>query len=79
MATAVRNAAETGGYGSVDAVVREALVHWMVAEQMSPVTTDDLAAMLRDGLHGPGVPLEDVAHRLKAKYAAMAAAQGRSD
>ncbi len=63
----VRQAVETGEYGSSSEVVRDALRDWTYKRRLQEEARQDKT---------PGVPAEDVLDRLERKYQAIADAAG---
>lgn len=80
MAMTIREAVETGRYGSVSDVVAHALAEWREALPMSKISPDDVAAMVEASLDDDdeGVDAEIVFAELLAEIDEMIAADERA-
>ncbi len=70
LAAAVKTAVDAGRYGSAEEVVREALQDWAEAEDNCGYTTDELRALIQEGLDDETeIPAEEVFADLRARFA----------
>jgi antitoxin ParD1/3/4 len=76
MVAVVRQAVETGEYASSSEVVRDALRDWTQKRNLRQQGIDELRQVWRQAMEDktPGVPVEEVLHRLERKYRALAKA-----
>ena len=62
-------AVDSGDYGSVSEVVRDALRDWRLRRKFETLETDELRRLAQEGIDsGPGLDADDVFARLRARY-----------
>lgn len=82
----IRDAVDSGAYATTSEVLRDAVREWRkkqrvpkALERVTPRNLADLRRLVQEGIasadRGDTKPLDEVAGRLKAKYAAMARGQ----
>lgn len=79
IASAVREAVDTGDYASTSEVIRDALRQWKARRDLHGHTVEELRALWDEGAaSGSSIDSEAVMARLRAKYQALAdKGQGR--
>ena len=69
MAAEIRAAVQTGDYGSVSEVVRDALRDWRLRRKAETLDIDDLRRLVQEGIEsGPGLEADAVFARLRARF-----------
>jgi antitoxin ParD1/3/4 len=74
MAAEMRAAVESGDYGSVSEVVRDALRDWRLRRKIETLETDDLRRLIQEGIDsGPSQDAQEVFARLRARFGQQSA------
>jgi antitoxin ParD1/3/4 len=74
MVAELRAAVEGADYGSVSAVVRDALRDWRLRRKIETFEAEELRRLVREGIDsGPGLNADEVFARLRARYGGIAA------
>lgn len=69
MVAEMRAAVETGDYGSVSEVVRDALRDWHLRRKIETLEHDDLRRLIQQGIDsGPGLDAGEVFATLRARF-----------
>jgi antitoxin ParD1/3/4 len=69
MVAELRAAVDSGDYGSVSEVVRDALRDWRLRRKFETLETDELRRLAQEGMNsGPELDADDVFARLRARY-----------
>lgn len=71
MATGMRAAVDSGAYASTDALVIDALAHWLAGAKAGELDSDDLRALIAEGAGREGISADVFFDQLDAEIAAL--------
>lgn len=79
MATGMRTAVDSGAYASTDALVVDALAHWLAGAQAAELDLDALRALIAEGEQGDGMEAGAFFDQLDAEIVALADAASKTE
>ena len=71
VANGMRAAVDAGAYASTDAIVMDALAHWLGGARAGELGRDDLRVLIAEGAEGEGLEVDPFFDQLDAEIAAI--------